>query len=138
MGLLCTAASATCPNPSMVCTALARSGGSSLSGSLFVFVNHTRGTVKLLYWDRDGLALWHKRLVKGHFTLPGKGSADALIERRNLSMLLEGIVPGKGEERYKKEVIRSPSARPIFGVNHPLEPAGLSVSFLTAGEKRCP
>jgi len=70
--------------------------------SLFVFVNRTRGMVKLLYWDRDGLALWYKRLEKGHFTLPKMLSEDGLIERRDLSMLLEGIVPEKVEKRYKK------------------------------------
>jgi len=77
-------------------------GEDPLSGSLFVFVNRTRGMVKLLYWDRDGLALWYKRLEKGHFTLPKMLSEDGLIERRDLSMLLEGIVPEKVEKRYKK------------------------------------
>jgi len=31
-------------------------------------------------------------------------SEDGLIERRDLSMLLEGIVPEKVEKRYKKEL----------------------------------
>ncbi|MCK9363388.1 MAG: IS66 family insertion sequence element accessory protein TnpB [Syntrophales bacterium] len=61
-----------------------------LSGSLFVFVNRTRGMVKFRYWDRDGLALWDKRLERGHFTLPKICPADGLIERRDLSMLLAG------------------------------------------------
>jgi transposase len=79
-------------------------GEDPLSGSLFVFVNRTRSMVKLLYWDRDGLALWYKRLEKGRFTLPRIWPSDGLIERRDLSMLLEGIVPEKVEKRYKKEV----------------------------------
>ena len=72
-----------------------------LSGSLFVFVNRRRSMVKLLYWDRDGLALWYKRLERGCFTLPDRWHEDGHIERRDLTMLLEGIVPKKVEKRYK-------------------------------------
>jgi len=77
-------------------------GADPLSGSLFVFVNRRRSMVKLLYWDRDGLALWYKRLERGCFILPERRTADGLIERRDLSMLLEGIVPQKVGERYIK------------------------------------
>jgi transposase len=73
-----------------------------LSGSLFVFVNRRRSMVKLLYWDRDGLALWYKRLEKGCFCLPTRCPEDGHIERRDLAMLLEGIIPKKVEKRYDK------------------------------------
>ncbi|MFA5617794.1 MAG: IS66 family insertion sequence element accessory protein TnpB [Syntrophorhabdaceae bacterium] len=76
-------------------------GADPLSGSLFVFVNRRRSMVKLLYWDRDGLALWYKRLERGSFILPDRYSEDDLIERRDLTMILEGIVPKKVGKRYK-------------------------------------
>jgi transposase len=73
-----------------------------LSSSLFVFLNRSRSMVKLLYWDQDGLALWYKRLEKGVFAMPKTCAQDGQIERRTLSMLLEGIVPQKLDKRYKR------------------------------------
>ena len=71
-----------------------------LSGSLFVFCNRRHNLVKILYWERDGFVIFYKRLERGTFTLPDKHSADGLIDRRQLSMLMEGIVPKKLDKRY--------------------------------------
>lgn len=75
-------------------------GEDPFSGSLFVFCNRRRNMVKLLYWDRDGFALWFKRLEKGRFTLPAIPASDYRIDRRELVLLLEGVVPKKVSKRY--------------------------------------
>ena len=67
-----------------------------LSGALFLFRNRARDRLKILYWDRDGLALWYKRLEKGGFQFPTdlKSASDVnncQITSEELSLLLDGI-----------------------------------------------
>ena len=38
-----------------------------LSGALFLFRNRGLDRLKILYWDRDGLAIWYKKLVAGPY-----------------------------------------------------------------------
>ena len=71
-----------------------------LSGSLFVFINRRRNMIKSLYWDRDGFAIWFKRLEKGRFNLPDIANSDGRIDRLQLTLLLEGVVPKKVSKRY--------------------------------------
>ena len=62
-----------------------------LSGYLFVFRNKRGNSLKLLYWDRDGYAIWYKRLEKGTFNIPAHLTDDYQLEHHQLSMMLEGI-----------------------------------------------
>lgn len=64
-------------------------GEDPLAGDLFVFVNRRRTHAKVLYWDRDGLALWSKRLERGRFLFNPEGPAE--IGRDELVLLLEGV-----------------------------------------------
>lgn len=79
-----------------------------LSGHLFVFRNRTGVRLKILYWDRDGLAIWYKRLEQGVFkfpTLQSLTNADgAEITAADLAMLLEGIDldSAKRHPRYRR------------------------------------
>ena len=68
-------------------------GYDPLSGHLFLFVGRRRDRIKILYWDRDGYALWYKRLEKGTFRMPvaKPDSASVELKASELAMLLEGI-----------------------------------------------
>jgi transposase len=62
-----------------------------LSGHLFVFVNRRRDRIKILYWDRDGLAVWAKRLERGTFRMPAAGADRVEMTTADLAALLAGI-----------------------------------------------
>jgi len=70
-----------------------------LSGSLFVFVNRRKTHLKVLYFDEDGLAIWHKRLEQGTFRVSWDGKSR--LSRREFTMLLEGITPRRLNRRYR-------------------------------------
>ena len=76
-------------------------GQDPLSGHLFVFRSRAGNRLKLLYWDRDGYALWYKRLEKGRFGLPAKVGEDFRIDARSLSMLLEGLEEASVRRRIR-------------------------------------
>ncbi len=77
-----------------------------LEGHLFVFLNRRRDRVKLLWWDRDGLALFYKRLEGGTFELPAApDSQDGIeIDSVDLALLLGGVDlrSAKRRKRYSR------------------------------------
>jgi transposase len=64
-----------------------------LRSAIFIFWNRRRNQVKLLHWEGDGFALYHKRLEKGTFELPvaDVGQAVLSMEADQLLLLLKGI-----------------------------------------------
>jgi transposase len=65
-----------------------------LSGHLFVFFSKRCDRVRIVYWDRDGFAMWTKRLERGRFrpTLSADGKlALSAIEAAELGLIIEGI-----------------------------------------------
>jgi len=58
---------------------------------VYGFTNRRRDRVRLLYWDRNGFALWLKRLEKDRFPWPESGEATVVVSRRELGWLLDGI-----------------------------------------------
>lgn len=72
------------------------------SGHLFVFRNKRGDRLKILYWDRDGFALWYKRLEEGVFRFAAP-SDNARVEwtPAELAAVLEGIDVGNAKRRKR-------------------------------------
>ena len=66
-------------------------GENPLAGHLFVFRNRRGDRLKILDWDRDGLALWAKRLERGAFRFPTPQSHRLEVTPAELAAILEGI-----------------------------------------------
>jgi transposase len=81
----------------------------ALAGHLFVFTSRWKDRVKILYWDRDGFAMWSKRLEEGTYAVP---FGDSAKERRReitvqeLGALLSGIdlKQATRRKRYKQSI----------------------------------
>jgi transposase len=76
------------------------------TGHLFVFRNKRGDRLKVLWWDRDGLALFYKRLEIGSFTLPSVATDARQFEMTaaDLQLVLQGIDPAKVQrsKRYAR------------------------------------
>jgi len=69
-------------------------GHDPLSGHLFIFFSKRCDRVRIVYWDRNGFAMWTKRLERGRFrpsfSADGK-LAPSAIEAAELGLIVEGI-----------------------------------------------
>ena len=64
-----------------------------LSGEVFIFMNRTRNTVKILRWETGGLVIYHKRLEQGRFEEPVYSNSDKSyhLQWAELVMMVQGI-----------------------------------------------
>lgn len=65
-----------------------------LSGHLFIFFSKRCDRVRIVYWDRNGFAMWTKRLEKGRFrpTFSADGRLSSVVlEAAELALIVEGI-----------------------------------------------
>lgn len=68
-------------------------GHDPLSGHLYVFFSRRCDRVRIVYWDRNGIAMWTKRLERGRFrpAFADGALAASAVEFAELALVLEGI-----------------------------------------------
>ena len=68
-------------------------GHDVMAGDYFVFFNRRQHRCKILYWDRDGLVVWAKRLERGRFQIPTtkEDTISVEIDGTTLTMILGGV-----------------------------------------------
>lgn len=65
-------------------------GSDPMGGDVFVFLGKRLNQIRLLQWDRDGFAMYIKKLERGTFEWPrGEGTA---ISSHQLTLLLQGVM----------------------------------------------
>jgi transposase len=78
----------------------------AFAGHLFVFTSRRKDRVKILYWDRDGFAVWSKRLEEGTYAVAFGDGAERRreITAQELGALLSGIdlSTAKRRKRYRR------------------------------------
>ena len=77
-----------------------------LSGHLFLFLNKRRDRIKVLFWERDGLVIWYKRLEAGTFQWPRleQDAASVELSMTDLALLLSGVdvATAQRRKRYRR------------------------------------
>jgi transposase len=73
------------------------------NGYLFVFFNIQRTRIKVLHWNQDGLAIFHKRLERGTFKRPSArvDAPNSELLKEELFMILRGIDFEKTKKRSR-------------------------------------
>jgi transposase len=89
-----------------------------LSGHLFIFFSKRCDRIRVVYWDRNGFAMWTKRLERGRFrpsfSVDGRLTAAA-IEAAELALIVEGIDLAGASRRSRWEPRREQGSQILRG-----------------------
>ena len=79
----------------------------TIDGSLYVFCSRNRKMIKVLFWDKNGFALYQKRLESDKFIWPNDCRETIEISISQLRWLLDGLNPltTRGHKKISYESI---------------------------------
>ena len=95
-------------------------GHDPMSGHLFVFFSKRCDRVRIVYWDRNGFAMWTKRLERGRFrpafSKDGRLEPSA-IEAAELALVVEGLDLAGARRRPRWQPAKAPLRKTHAAVN---------------------
>jgi transposase len=80
-----------------------------LDGHLFLFLNRRRDRIKILWWDKDGLAIFYKRLERGSYEIPRhlSGTRQLTLDATQLALLLGGVQLASVQRRPRYHLVET-------------------------------
>ena len=84
-----------------------------LSGHLFIFFSRRCDRVRVVYWDRNGFAMWTKRLEKGRFK-PSFSPMGVCCRARSRPPSLASSSKGSTSRARAVALVGSPHGRRTF------------------------
>jgi len=73
--------------------------------SIFLFCNKSRNRLRVLYWDKNGFAMWFKRLERDKFPWPKNIKEVREISQEDIKLLLAGIDFWNAHKQLKYEKV---------------------------------
>ena len=87
-----------------------------LGGHLFVFFSKRYDRVRIVYWDRNGYAMWSKRLERGRFK-PGLSSDGRLGARASRLPTSRSSSRGSNLQGARRRPRWEPKKKPALALN---------------------
>ena len=84
------------------------------SSQLFVFTNRRRTQCRILYWERCGFVLWHKRLERERFAWPRHGDAVVSLTGAQLNFLLLPFVGARTRKPVDRLAVHDLTPRRVL------------------------
>jgi transposase len=90
-------------------------GEQPLDGTLYVFTNRRKNSLKMLVWTYGGFLLLYKKLERGRFRWPPLDTDRGTVTNAELAALMEGIDLSRARRLSRWNPQKPPTSQPPAG-----------------------